>query len=249
MTDPRELIRADETLDDLLLNNLQIIQPVRGYRFSLDAVLLAHFPELEKASRVFDLGTGSGIIPLLLTTRNPQLQITGIEIQSAMADRARRSVTINGLEDKIEIIEADVSQLPKNQPGGSADLVLSNPPFWKMGEGYVSSNQEEAIARHEMNLKMDQLLKAGEYLLVPGGALAVVQPARRLEEMLESFQRHHLYPHKLRLVHSFIDRNASLVLLEGRKNRRGSLEIMPPLVIYERPNQYSAEIKKLYEER
>ncbi len=249
MEDRRAILKEDETLDDLILGNLQLIQPTHGYRFSLDAVLLAHFPELAGVSRVIDLGTGSGVIPILLTTREPEIRITGLEIQSAMVDRARRSVGLNKLENRIEIIQADIRDVKKTLTGGSAELVLSNPPFWKKGEGHISANQEEATARHELNLTLEELVYAGAHLLVQGGKMAIIQRAGRLEEAMEAFRRHRLFLHRLRLIHSFADRNATLVLLEGRKNRPGNLNILPPLVIYTQPQEYSEEIKQLYRER
>lgn len=242
-------LRADETIDDLILGNFRIIQPVHGYRFSLDAVLLAHFCQLDRVGRVIDLGTGNGVIALLLAARRPKLRIIGIEIQEAMVDRARRSVRLNHLEEDIEIIKADIRDLVKTHPGGSAELILSNPPFWKKGQGRVNANLEEAVARHELQLTLDELVQAGAHLLVPGGKMALIQRVARLEEVVETYARYRLYPYRMRLVHSFIDRSASLVLLEGRKNRPGKLEILAPLVIYAQPNQYSEEIKKLYQEK
>ncbi|MDD3364602.1 MAG: tRNA1(Val) (adenine(37)-N6)-methyltransferase [Syntrophomonas sp.] len=249
MADTQEIISVEETMDDLILGNMKIIQGAHGYRFSLDAVLLAHFPEITGVRRVFDLGTGSGVIPLLLAVRNPDLQISGVEIQPAMVDRARRSVSLNGLAHRIEIIQEDIKELKKSLPGGCAELVLSNPPFWRQGEGHISINSEEAIARHELNLNLEKLVQQGVYLLCQGGKLAIIQRAERLAEAMEIFRHHKLSIKRLRMVHSFVDRNAGLVLLEGQKNRPGSLTILPPLVIYEKPGEYSDEIKQIYREK
>lgn len=249
MADMQEIINAEETLDDLILGNMKIIQATRGYRFSLDAVLLAHFPKFTGVSRVVDLGTGNGVIPLLLAVRAPEVRISGVEIQPAMVDRARRSVRLNGLANRIEIIQEDIKEIAKSLPGGCAELVLSNPPFWRKGAGYISINPEEAIARHELNLTLEELVQQGTYLLCQGGRMAIILRAERLAEAIEIFRHHKLYLKRLRMVHSFIDRDAGLVLLEGQKNRPGSLAILPPLVIYEKPGEYSDEIKQIYREK
>jgi tRNA1Val (adenine37-N6)-methyltransferase len=249
VTDGQVIFGEEETLDDLILGNMKIIQAAQGYRFSLDAVLLAHFPEIKRVKRVFDLGTGSGVIPLLLAIRAPDLRISGVEIQPAMVDRARRSINLNGLGDRIEIIQDDIKELEKSLPGGCAELVLSNPPFWRKGEGHISINPEEAIARHELKLNLEELVEQGAHLLCPGGKMAIIQRAERLSEAMEIFRRHNLSIKRLRMVHSFSHRNAGLVLLEGHKNRSGNLTILPPLVIYEKPGEYSDEIKQIYREK
>jgi len=245
----KAVLNSEETLDDLILGKMKLIQPAQGYRFSLDAVLLAHFPILAGVKQAVDLGTGSGIITILLAARDSALRIRGIEIQEDMVDRARRSIQFNRLEDRIEIISADIREMNKYLPGGEAELVLSNPPFWKNGEGYVNSNKEEAIARHELKLNLEELVSQGAYLLCGGGRMAIIHRADRLEEIIGIFTDHKLYPRRLRMVHPFIDRNAKLILLEGQKGRPGSLSVLPPLIIYERPGEYCEEIKKIYREK
>jgi tRNA1Val (adenine37-N6)-methyltransferase len=249
VADRQEIVKPEETLDDLILGNMKVIQAVRGYRFSLDAVLLAHFSELDGIKQAIDLGTGSGVIPILLAVRSPGIRISGIEIQPAMVDKARRSVNLNGLDGRIKIIQGDIKEIHKCLQGGCADLVLSNPPFWKTGEGHISINPEEAIARHEINLKLEELVGQGAYLLRQGGKMTIIQRADRLAELMDIFARHKLSLKRMRMVHSFADRNAGLVLLEGQKNRPGNLTILPPLIIYEQPGEYCAEIKLIYREK
>lgn len=249
MLDWTEIVKENETLDDLIVGNMKLIQAVHGYRFSLDAVLLAHFPDLTGVNQVVDLGTGSGIIPHLLTVRSPDVRITGIEIQTEMAERARRSVRLNQLENRIEIIQADIREIEKTLPRGSAELVLSNPPFWRKGEGHISSNPEEAAARHELNLNLDELADSGAYLLEQRGRMAIIQRAERLEDVMETFRRHKLFLKRLRVIHSFVGRSATLVLIEAVKSRRGSMTILPPLIIYDKPGEYCQEIKQIYREK
>ena len=246
MTLDTELLRPGETLDDLQISGMRLIQSAHGYRFSLDAVLLAHFPDLTDVKRVIDLGTGNGIIPCLLASRAPNLQILGVERQEEMVDRARRSVVINGLESRITILPADIRTIEKHLPRGEAELVLSNPPFWREGEGLISRHPEAAAARHELHLKLAELIEKSAYLLAPRGRLAIIHRAQRLAEVLELFTRQQIFPRRLRLVHPRADREANLMMLEGVKNRRGQLHILPPLAVYSSPGEYSQEIKQIY---
>ncbi|HZK43099.1 MAG TPA: tRNA1(Val) (adenine(37)-N6)-methyltransferase [Syntrophomonadaceae bacterium] len=235
-----------EVLDDLVLGGLKVIQAKTGYRFSIDAVLLTHFCSLEKVKKVVDLGTGSGVIPLLLTYRKPDLKITGIEIQAQMVDRARRSVQYNRLEENIKILNIDIKELKNYLTGGFADLVVVNPPFFKQGEGKISLNQEQAIARHELKISMAEVVETAAYLLNDGGRLALVQRADRLVEIINLFSSNNINLIRMRLVYSHINSEAKLVLIEGQKNSHAKLKIMSPLIIYQPDGEYSEEIKEWY---
>lgn len=239
-------LREDESLDDLILGNMRVIQPRQGYRFSLDAVLLAHFPSDTRVKRVFELGGGSGVVSLIMAWRAPRSQVTAIELQPAMVNRARRSVAMNGLQERINVIEADIREIEKIIPGGTAELVLSNPPFWRKGEGRISRNPEEAIARHELHLSLTELVEKASYLLAQGGKMDIIHRAERLDEAMEIFRQNKIPVRKLRSIHSFSDREARLVLIEGEKNPPGPLTILPPLVIYEQVGVYGPELRQLY---
>jgi len=236
---------AGETLDDLILGNMRVIQSAQGYRFSIDAVLLAHFADLV-CQQVIELGAGSGVISLLMAWRAPQARFKAIEIQAAMVDRARRTMVLNGMEERIEVLQADIREIEQVLPGGAADLVLSNPPFWRKGEGKISANEEAAIARHELNLTLEELVSKGSYLLRQGGKMAIIHRAERLEEAMDTFRRHKMPMRRLRMVHSFIEKEARLVLIEAEKNRPGPLHIMPPLVIYDQVGEYGRELREIY---
>ncbi len=246
MSSERVVLKASETLDDLIIGNLRVIQPMKGYRFSIDTILLAHFPNLSNVGHAIDLGTGSGVIPLLLSQRSSSVRITGVELQPEMVERAQRSVFYNSLENRIEIIRADIRNIKETIPGGSAELVLSNPPFWKKGEGQINRNQEKAIARHELELTVDEVIEAGAYLLSEEGRMALIHRAARLEEIVKSICRHQLYLSRMRLVVSYEDSPATLVLLEAQKASVAEIWEMPPLVIYSQPHEYSDEVKGLY---
>lgn len=239
-------IGSDESLDDLILGNMKVIQPRRGYRFSLDAVLLAHFPALTGIKRITELGSGSGVISLLMAWRAPQAQITALEVQPAMVERSRRSVALNGLQERIEIIAADIREAEKTLPEGKAELVLSNPPFWRKGEGKISQNPEDAIARHEIELSLPELVEKGSYLLAPGGKMDIIHRAERLDEAIALFRSCKMPVRRLRFIHSFNDREAHLVLIEGVKNSPAALTVMPPLIIYEKAGVYGQELRNIY---
>lgn len=239
------ILHEEESLDDLILGDLQVIQSTQGYRFSLDAVLLAHFPEASP-KQVVELGAGSGVVSLIMAWRAPGAKFSLIEIQPAMVERARRSIALNGLEARIKVIEGDIREIEKILPAGYADLVISNPPFWKKGEGKVSSKTEEAIARHELNLNLEELVQKGAYLLRQGGKMDIIHRAERLDEAMEIFRRYKMPVRKLRLIHSFIDREARLVLIEAQKNRPGPLLVLPPMIIYEKVGEYGAELRQIY---
>lgn len=242
------LVGEEETLDDLVLGSLKIIQPRKGYRFSIDAVLLAHFPEMDGVETVVDLGMGNGVMALLLAYRNPQASITGVEIQKQMVQRARRSVLYNHLEQRITITQADINRIPDCWSAGQADLVVANPPFWKKGQGQVSQDPEQAIARHELQVNLSGVVRAARHLLKPGGRFALLQPARRLSEALYEFHQQGLSPQRLRLIHPLANREAGHFLLEAVPLCSSPLRILPPLVIYQSPGIYGEEIRLLYRE-
>lgn len=242
------LLRDGETLDDLIIGGLRIIQPLKGYRFSIDAVLLAHFADLHGVRRVVELGMGNGVIPLLLSQRDPGIYILGVEMQSAMVDRAGRSVLINNLQTRINILQADVRKLKEILPGGSAELVLSNPPFWKKGEGHINRDQEEAVARHELELTLEELVGAAAHLLAPRGSVALIHRAARLNEIADVFSRHGLSLSRVRMVHPYADRPANLVLVEAKSDQGGEMRVLPPLIIYSGFNRYNDEIRQYYGE-
>lgn len=247
MGSKQELVYSDETLDDLILGDFKLIQAVHGYRFSLDAVLLAHFPALERIHNAIDLGTGNGVIPVLLATRSPSITITGLELQESMVDRANRTISCNGLGNRIKIINGNINYINELFAANCADLVVSNPPFWKKGEGRISQNEEEAIARHEIFLDLPALIAAGAYVLRPGGNMCIIHRADRLTEIIDIYHKNKLHVKKLRTIHPFCDREAKLVLIEGQKNGGGGFTILPPLIIYKKPGEYCDELQQLYQ--
>lgn len=236
----------EESLDDLILGGFKIIQPRQGYRFSLDAVLLAHFPELHDINTAIDLGSGNGVIPLLLAYRKPTLNITGIEIQEEMVKRAQRSIIYNRVQERITIKCLDIRAIPASLPAAQAGLITCNPPFWREGEGKLSGHREAAIARHEIAVKLIDILTAAAYLLKPGGRLALIHRAARLEEIKQACAACGFTMTRIRMVRSFPAEQAKLVLIEGVLGGAGFVTDEPPLVVYQSPGCYSREIRAIY---
>ncbi|SHG41771.1 tRNA1Val (adenine37-N6)-methyltransferase [Thermosyntropha lipolytica DSM 11003] len=239
-------LKEEETLDNLIIGDLKIIQPKKGYRFSIDAVLLAHFCRLEGVKTVIDLGTGSGVIPLILSQRDKEIKIKGVEIQPSMVDRAGRSIQLNRLEGRIEIIPGDIKKIKEILPAACAELIVCNPPFWRKNEGRISQNEEEAIARHELEVDLETVAKAAAYLLAPGGRFAFIQRAARFLEGVKALETNKLGISRVRWVHAKKDQPAKLVLVEGIKNKSSLLQVLPPLFIYEDDGDYCAELKEIY---
>jgi tRNA1Val (adenine37-N6)-methyltransferase len=239
------MVFPDETLDELQLGGLKIIQKKEGYRFSLDPVLLSAFAVIREGERVTDLGTGSGIIPLLLARKTAASLILGIENQPSLAQRARRNVVLNNLEERVQILEADVRHLPSSLGDQSFEVVLSNPPFRRNGTGRTALLAERAAARHELSGGICDFLHAAAFLLKDGGRVYLVYLAERLAELLAAMRQEQLEPKRLRCVHSRRGEDARMVLVEGRKRGRCGLRVETPLIVYEGEG-YSSEVLSIY---
>ena len=240
-------VHPNETLDDLRLGDLKIIQKRDGYRFSLDPILLCGFASVNGVEAVVDLGTGSGVIPLLLARSSAATRIVGVELQAGLADRARRSVALNGLTERIEIVEGDLRTVARQLGVGIFDLVLSNPPFRQGGSGKIAPEAERAAARHELAGGLADFLQAAALLLRPGGRCGLIYLAERLTDLLVELRRAGLEPKRLRMVQSRYGEGARLVLVEARRGGRPGLVVEAPLVIYAGEG-YSAEVLAMYGE-
>lgn len=238
------LLRPDETLDALGYGELQIIQPHHGFRFTIDPILLAGFVQVKPGERWIDLGSGNGVLPLLLATREKLLQITGVEIDLASADRARRNVVLNGLENQIDIIEGDLRALRKFLAAQTCDTVITNPPYRRPESGRISSGAARSIARHELHGTIEDFLDTSRYLLKNGGRFYAIYLAERLPELLSKMSAKNIEPKRLRCIHSQRNNEAHLVLIEGRRSGRPGLTILPPLFLYE-GDVYSEEVRML----
>ncbi|WP_305043173.1 tRNA1(Val) (adenine(37)-N6)-methyltransferase [Geoalkalibacter sp.] len=238
---------SEETLDELRIGKLKILQAKNGYRFSLDPVLLCAFARVGKGERVADLGTGSGVMPLILARRSEAEEIVGVEVRADMAARARRSVALNGLEGRIRILEADVREIARSLAPQSFAVVLSNPPFRAPGSGRLAPVGERAAARHELAGGLDDFLRAAAWLLGPGGRFYIIYLAERLADLLEGMRRAGLEPKRLRCVHGRLGEPARMVLVEGRRGGRPGLALEAPLLVFA-GEDYTQEVRELYDD-
>jgi len=236
----------EETLDEILAGRLRIFQKKKGYRFSLDAILLAHFAALKSKSKAIDLGTGSGVIPLILATRFPHVAWTGLEIQTDLAQLARKSVQLNCLQNQINIIQGDARKIKSIFPVHSFDAVTFNPPYRRINSGRINPDQEKAIARHEINGSLQEFLQAAKYLLKPAGKVFTIYPAKRLAELVSLFRANSLEPKRMKFVFSDGDSPAALVLAEGRSGSREELKIESSLIVYGKDKKYTSQMNGIF---
>jgi tRNA1Val (adenine37-N6)-methyltransferase len=201
---------------------------------------------LKAGDQIVDLGTGTGIIPFILSARLPNLQIIGVEIQQELVEMAQRSVALNTLEAKIEIVQGDLRGIHKVLGGGKFNLVTVNPPYWSPRDGKPSPAESKAISRHELACSLEDVVVSAGKLLNYQGRFVLIFPSERLLNVFDLLRSHKLEPRRIRFVHSFRDRPARLMLLEARKNAPAELQILAPLIIYEKPGQYGAEILAWY---
>jgi tRNA1Val (adenine37-N6)-methyltransferase len=245
MAVPENLLLPGETLDELRPGGLRVIQKRDGYRFSLDPVLLCDFARIVPDTTVCDLGTGSGVIPLLLAQNASAASIIGVEVQPELADRARRSVEFNGLRERVTILGHDLRRIREKLPAESCQAVLANPPFRKPASGRVSPRTERALARHEVQGGLTDFLDAAAWLLPTGGRFFVVYLAERLAELMTVMRQVGIEPKRLRCIHSRIGEEARMVLAEGRKGSGPGLKVEPPLYVYD-GDDYTGEVLNIY---
>lgn len=238
----------EETLDTLYAGQLKILQKKEGYRFAIDALLLASFVQAQPEEKVIDLGTGCGIIPLLLIHQQKVGKIIGVEIQPALVDLARRNVLLNNFSGQIEIWEKDYRELKGETWHQIFDLVIANPPYRQLGSGRLNPHPEKAIARHELKATLLDTLQVARHILKEKGRLALIYPARRLIDLLTELRQNRLEPKKLRFVHSRLKEEACLVLVEALKGGRVQTDVLPPFIIYAENGEYSAEARGLFGE-
>jgi tRNA1Val (adenine37-N6)-methyltransferase len=234
--------RQGETLDILFNGKLRVLQSRAGYRFSLDALLLAYFVTIKGRDRIVDLGTGNGVIPLVLATLHPSAILTGVELQPAMIERSQRNVQLNNLEKRIQILSGDVRAVERLAVEASFDVAVCNPPYRKPSSGRISPNDEKQIARHETQGDLGDFLRAGAFLLRPKRRMAIVYSAGRCVDLLSAMREARIEPKRMRLVHSFAGVEASMVLVEGVKGGRSGIEVLAPLTIYRRGKKYTEEV-------
>lgn len=239
-------LKENERIDDLQRNGYQIIQNPKKFCFGMDAVLLSGFARVKKGSKVLDLGTGTGIIPILLEAKTQAEHLTALEIQEESADMARRSVRLNGLEDKIDIVTGDIKEADRLFPAAGFDVITCNPPYMIGQHGLTNPDEPKAIARHELLCTLEDVVRAAAKLLKPGGSLFMVHRPFRLAEIITVMSQYKLEPKRMQLVYPYVDKEPNMVLIEGCRGGRPRMTIEKPLIVYKAPNVYMDEIYDLY---
>ena len=237
-------LKEKERLDDLQLSGLRIIQDPERFCFGMDAVLLSGFVKARRGDELLDLGTGTGILPLLLSAKTQCAHLTGLEIQEESADMARRSVALNHLEEKISIVTGDVKEAGTIFAPASFDCITCNPPYMIGKHGIQNPEAPKAIARHEILCTFEDVAAAAEKLLKSGGKFFLVHRPFRLAEIIVTLTKHKLEPNRMRLVYPFADKEPNMVLLEAVRGGNSRMTVEAPLILFEAPGVYSQEIKR-----
>lgn len=232
----------ETTLDSI--RDIKIYQRKNGYRFSLDALLLFSFVGIRTASSIVDLGAGSGIIGILLAKKYPAASVTLLELQEGLFRLAAKNVEMNGLRGRVNVLKCDIRKLPQDLCG--FDLAVSNPPFRRPLSGRLNIDRERAVARHEMELSLSELVRAASGLLKNGGRFVMIYHPARLPELINELKRGKLEPKRLRFVHGTMDAEAKMALVEAVKQGRGGLKVERPLVVYGEDGLYTDEIAGIY---
>lgn len=241
-----DLLRDGERLDDLGRKGYRIIQNPKKFCFGMDAVLLSAFAEAKEGERVLDLCTGNGILPILLEAKTKGDSFVGLEIQEESASLARRSVSFNGLDDKIEIVTGDLKDASKIFGASSFDVVTSNPPYMIGGHGLKNPDDAKMIARHEVLMELSDLIRETAKLLKPQGRCYFVHRPFRLVEIFSLMHEYKIEPKRMRLVYPYADKEPNMVLIEGIRGGKPRLTVEKPLVVYKEKNVYTDEVKDLY---
>jgi tRNA1Val (adenine37-N6)-methyltransferase len=224
-------------------------QSPHGYRFSLDAFLLADFVPAAAPGPLFDFGTGCGVVALLLARRLPHMRIVGVELQGSLATMARQNVRHNRLTHRVDVVHADIRQAPSLFAAGACGTVVGNPPYRRAGQGRLNPDPEKAMARHELTLTLAQFLRAARHVLRRHGLLIMVYHPSRLAELCARLEEAQLRPRRLRLVHATLQEPAALVLVEAVADGRNALCVLPPLAICHATGGYTTEMQAIYRMR
>ena len=223
-----------------------LVKEFKKFCFGMDAVLLSGFASVKPGGRVLDMGTGTGIIPILLEAKTEGKHFTGLEIQPESADMARRSVALNGLEDKIAIVTGDIKEASRIFGGASFDVVTCNPPYMEGNHGLKNPEDAKAIARHEVLCNLEDVIREAAAVLKPGGQLYMVHRPRRLVDIITLMTKYKIEPKRMKLVHPYVGEEANMVLIEGSRGGGRQMRVEKPLIVYKEQGVYTDEIYDIY---
>lgn len=240
------MLKPNERIDDLQRNNYRIIQDPEHFCFGMDAVLLSGFAKAKEGDHVIDLGTGTGIIPILMEAKTKASNLVGLEIQPESADMAQRSVELNHLEKKIRIVTGDIREASSIFGAATFDVVTSNPPYMTEHHGITNEKSPKAIARHELLCTLEDVICQAAKLLRPGGSFYMVHRPFRLVDIMVLMREYHLEPKRMKLVYPYIDKDPNMVLIEGLRGGRPRMTVEKPLIVYKEPGVYTDEIYEIY---
>ncbi|MFV0362115.1 MAG: tRNA1(Val) (adenine(37)-N6)-methyltransferase [Suipraeoptans sp.] len=243
------MVNKNERIDDLQIGGYKLIQNPDLFCFGMDAVLLSSFAMVKKNENALDLGTGNGVIPILLSAKNNGKSYVGLEIQRESADLAKRNVIVNDLENTVSIVQGDIREAANIFGLSSFSVITSNPPYMLEEHGLHNDNEALYIARHEKLCKLDNLLEESFRVLKPKGRFYMVHRPFRLPEILSKMIHYRIEPKRMRLVYPYIDKEPNIVLIEGVKDGKARMKIDPPLVVYKSDGSYTEELKILYGEQ
>ena len=239
-------LRPGERLDDLQLGGLELIQNPSKFCFGVDAVFLSDFAKVKPGETVLDMGTGNGIIPVLLAGKTKGKHFTGLEIQEESADMACRSVRHNRLEEQIDIVTGDIKEAAERFKPAFFDVITTNPPYMLADHGLRNPDDSKAIARHEVLCTLDDILRESMRLLQDKGRFYMIHRPFRLTEILTKMHEYKIEPKRIQFIHPYIDKEPNMVLIEGMKGGNPRMQVEPPLVVYQKDGSYTEELLALY---
>ena len=239
-------LKEGERVDNLHRDGFRIIQNEKLFCFGMDAVLLTGFAKVREGENVLDLGTGTGIIPILLAAKTKGESFSGLEISEKSVDMAVRSVALNGIEDRVSIVQGDIKKAGELFAPASFDVVTSNPPYMTENHGLVNPELEKAAARHEIFCTLEDVVSAAARLLKAGGRFYMVHRPFRLAEIIRALSEHRLEPKRMRLVYPYADREPNMVLIEAVRGGRPRMTVEKPLIVYQAPGEYTREVLEIY---
>lgn len=239
-------LKEHERIDDLHRKGYKIIQNPNKFCFGIDAVLLSSFANVKEKEKVLDLGTGTGIIPILLEAKTKGEHFIGLEIQEESVEMASRSVTLNDLDKKVSIVQGDIKEADKLFPLSSFDVITSNPPYMNNKNGLKNDKKPKSIARHEILCTLEDVIRSAASLVKVGGRFYMVHRPSRLPEIIIMLKKYKLEPKRIRLVHPYVNKEPNMVLIESIRHGKPLLKVEAPLVVYEEVGKYTDEIYDIY---